>query len=848
MPKRIISYFLILTLILGLLISLPYQNIVSATSTPFTQDFEEQVPNNDFSISLDPNHFMVSHQNTATFKISSAQKRSGLLSFRCSSSAVGYWNLSYSTSAFLKYFKTYFYCGGNTAHTKNIYFYNYTLGRNKALIRYYAYYTSGSYRFGHYEAGSYVEDNTGAVDYTNNFAYSFSWNITQDNGLTIYTCPTGTKTAYANNSTAVSLGYRIDRVYMTASVTDIYFDDWNYTIATTYTGTGETESYCGDDVTAYDMQFGDIYQVYTSYPIQTDGVLIGDYNVPLNTTIRAIGLLVNVQQYINDPTLSNYQLTINGVSIGSPLCFSPYGSDFYLLYWTTATVLSNEVLSYVFEYTGSGWGNPSNPILWQVGGYSGDLDGDGDSVFYFNSSSTTWYWDWVYVAPFWFPVYRPHTTVNNQWGVDLAVTFWCDAPIPPAPDVTYENSIGLHNWKYKNETGYIYTYPDVLTTGIIVTYTLADAIDDYYIAINWSNSTGDQTMPLYLGDFPTDVLQYPDGTLSCVPVVEGRYDFCMYNIVGGGMSFGLCDNQTAWVVGNLSDITDYYLYTDPPITNQFDLYDINYKYDNPNSYTGAIAFFSDYEDYTDRGFYGADFFYEVEDGSEGSYSYRSTGTGEAEYWVLYANKNGNYVQVFPMVTHLIRMQGIIENKIWTNVRNIPYSVNGSNIVIYYQHRFLGSDIAVYDNGNYVKYVGNDQSDDFSYIDGGKTLGLHTLTLEVTQNGSLLTVASCQFTVSAGGGNGGGGGGGVLPAIAQPLGSIVGLIITIFCLLTPFIIGASIHLRTSIHPVVYTFTGGLGMAISTILGFFPVWIPLFVVACGIIVLVIFYINGSSTSSE
>jgi len=388
-----------------------------------------------------------------------------------------------------------------------------------------------------------------------------------------------------------------------------------------------------------------------------------------------------------------------------------------------------------------------------------------------------------------------------------------------------------------------------LTTGIVCSYTLGDAITDYQIVINFSNSTILGQIPFYIGDFPTDYpIDYPDGSFSCIPTVEGRYDFCLVDYVGGGMTFGNCDNLTAWVVGNLSDITDYYLYTDPPITNQFDLYSIYYTYDHPNDYDGEIAFFSDYENYQELGFSGADFSYDVTDGSTGSYTYRSTGTGEIEYWGLYANKNGNRVQVFPLVAHLIRMSGTMENKIWVNDDTIQYSPNGTNMVIYYQHRFLGSDIAVYDNGRYVRWVGNDQSDNFNYIDGGRIKGFHTLTLEVTQNGSLLEVASCTFTVSSDGGGGGGGGGGVLPVLTQPLGSIVGLIITIFCLLTPFIVGASIHLSTSIHPVIYAFTGGLGMAISTILGFFPVWIPLFVIACGIIVLIVFYLKGSTSSSE
>ena len=54
-----------------------------------------------------------------------------------------------------------------------------------------------------------------------------------------------------------------------------------------------------------------------------------------------------------------------------------------------------------------------------------------------------------------------------------------------------------------------------------------------------------------------------------------------------------------------------------------------------------------------------------------------------------------------------------------------------------------------------------------------------------------------------------------------------------------------RISLSIPPIVYAFTGGTGIAVATIMGCFPSWIPFFIVAVGIIISAIVYLVGIAT---
>lgn len=85
---------------------------------------------------------------------------------------------------------------------------------------------------------------------------------------------------------------------------------------------------------------------------------------------------------------------------------------------------------------------------------------------------------------------------------------------------------------------------------------------------------------------------------------------------------------------------------------------------------------------------------------------------------------------------------------------------------------------------------------------------------------------------------------ILPLIPQPLGSIVGLLIILFCLLAPLLIGIGVQKNTGVSIRIPTFvfaiSGGTGIAVTVILKLFPKWVPFFIIALGIISIVGAYI--------
>jgi hypothetical protein len=89
---------------------------------------------------------------------------------------------------------------------------------------------------------------------------------------------------------------------------------------------------------------------------------------------------------------------------------------------------------------------------------------------------------------------------------------------------------------------------------------------------------------------------------------------------------------------------------------------------------------------------------------------------------------------------------------------------------------------------------------------------------------------------------------IFPAVEGTLGFVIGLIITLFCLLIPFIVSKALGGNIQVPSLVYAFTCGLGLVISVAFGFFPVWVLAFMLVLGVIILVILYLMGKSSSGS
>lgn len=87
--------------------------------------------------------------------------------------------------------------------------------------------------------------------------------------------------------------------------------------------------------------------------------------------------------------------------------------------------------------------------------------------------------------------------------------------------------------------------------------------------------------------------------------------------------------------------------------------------------------------------------------------------------------------------------------------------------------------------------------------------------------------------------------GVLPDMSgNPLAPIIGLIVTVFLTLSPMIIAGSIPGNVQVPTAVYMIMGAIGVSISTLFGWFPGWVIFFLVAVGIIAMILMYFIGRS----
>ena len=90
---------------------------------------------------------------------------------------------------------------------------------------------------------------------------------------------------------------------------------------------------------------------------------------------------------------------------------------------------------------------------------------------------------------------------------------------------------------------------------------------------------------------------------------------------------------------------------------------------------------------------------------------------------------------------------------------------------------------------------------------------------------------------------------ILPNLGVTMGAIVGLIVTMFCTLSPLLVTKGLKSKHSVPPIVYAFTCCLGISVSVLLGFFPFWIIPFIVIIGVIILMIQYIiNGGGSKGD
>lgn len=694
-----------------LLMLIPINNVL-AFSINYHQTFEEQINGNQISIVLDPNHLMYSQKKSGgNFYVSSADKHSGGLSFLVGTSCIGYWNLSYSKLNYLTNFSLWFkLSSGNVGYDESLYFYNKTncLYTNPII----------EMSFG---TGGYIYYYENFIVKTLSSGYSSGWmeysfNIESVTGeCSYYYYGLAHKDGYVNNASQINSGYRIDAlaIVSNANILTLYHDDLNLTISDAY---GGTTSGCSD-FTGYvpTGRFGYGGTDVDSVHISTK------FNVPVSTTIKGIELQISENQYLADSTLSNYGCSINGVSLGNPVCIFAE-SYYYVVQWTCTVAITNQIINFDFSHTQL----ISGTQYWDVGcGVSStdDTNGDSDVGFYWQDDSVVYHWEWILGIPFFVPTYGAGTTLFAR---DLGMRFWSTGFASPQT-FNFNNTLGLANYYSYNTTGYIYDlskgYENVMGAYTLGSGSLAYTLN-LYVNGTLSHDYG----------FPIKC-RYPGSGFGFAPETIGKYRMQLN-------STHALKNVTAWVIGTRPI---YSITTNPVISDQYLSYSVTTRYNNPQGYTGGVAM-DNYKQMLNQFFTCMFQKYPIQNNETKSFAHQ-TNSSIVEYWGLYTNVNGLYNKVAD-ATHFIRIPSIYENELHTARNNYPCPINNVDslsIPIEGTHMFPGGDVRLYANTIYIASVGDNQN----IMQGfqPKKFGAFNITMYLVQNGTTVFLARCNFTVS-----------------------------------------------------------------------------------------------------
>ena len=349
------------------LLSILPENAI-ATSITYPIDFEGYTPNLPYSDS-----FMTSYKRTGSqFNVSTINPNSGTRSFYAKGTG-GWFNLTYSKTTFLTKIQWYWYrYNGNVGYNTYIGFYNKTIGhptlfstptgiiseRTKYIIL---------LKIDTYAGYMYYVDDSGTsiliasaglnqrkyfnITILNNIGdIDYCINSTIIHGISCY------PPSIYNNT-------RIDSMYIFNHGTDYeYFDDMNFTISTSYIPSGEGEGYgCGIDFSPYTEKktMVDDSTNFIEYTMTSKHYLETYYgDIKMTTRVWGVSLLIQINQYLNTNVLNDYELMINGMSIGAPDCFESYGNSYtWRLTWKISPLnvsITHDFIKLAF-YCSHGW-------------------------------------------------------------------------------------------------------------------------------------------------------------------------------------------------------------------------------------------------------------------------------------------------------------------------------------------------------------------------------------------------------------------------------------------------------------------------------------------------------------
>lgn len=795
------------------------------------------------------------HLKSTIFVVTTGSKRTGDNGFHAQ--GTGWWNFSYASDEYITAFKTFMNVGTlYDVHDTHVYFYFYNktiasgvdistkLGTSANLLKYIMvgiqieeYKTSGT-PYTAYQVGHIKSDGTWYMPYNNGLTASgfdyFKFEIYNPYGYCNYTHSIDGTTVYQYsddtvcNTTAVIENYRIDACYIIGDIEgNCYFDDVSITKSDSYAGSGAGPSVGCIDTTGL-TQVGYFGSCVSDSPSQ---YISKTYNVPVTTTILGVELQLGYDQIGDDGNIANYDLKINGMDIGMPTCdvlLSSYG----IMQWVTNMTITNNVVNFEFYHslkTGSRY--------WTVGtgcDSTTDLDGDGSMFYVQTRGEVTYEWRWFWIFPYQAPVYDAYATTVDR---DLAVRWWCNG-FPPPEGITYNytDTLGLSKYEFENATGYVYNLSKGYDT-IFGGYTLSDPLATYTLSLFIDGAE-------YTSDYYPITCRYPGSSFGFAPVSAGNYTFILYKDAVETA------NVTAWVTGTLGN---FVIRTNPPVTDQYQKYQVLWRYYESHGYPGYIGMSSLVREalnkYSDLEFTLPS----ITANTTGSYLFDSY-SSNAEYWGMYAYANSVHTKVAE-TTHTIRIPSIFSNSIKPLFPSITL---GGDEVFEIEHMFPGADVRVYVNDVFIRNVGDSQHQTVSYTPN--QAGPQFAHLILYQDGSTVLLASCNFTVTYDiPGPTEDNTFGLSSLIPENMRILVAIAIIVGFAFMPFAViytvlnklkghGIELHIPTAVMMVLTIITSITGYFLTIMWGLMPWWTLFGLLFILIIIFAIFYYTRKNESND
>ena len=411
------------------------------------------------------------------------------------------------------------------------------------------------------------------------------------------------------------------------------------------------------------------------------------YKVPSTINATGFDLLVGTKMKQYDDDLTNYDLYINGESMGNPTEWKEYGNK-HVLRWefSIPKVITNSLI--LFEL----WHDVPIPVsFWDVGVGCNYADMDGDGVAQFKYSNT-----------------YPNGAFDGTTLIyDIAYQLYFNtfSFVEDVLDITYDSITTI------DESHYV-------GLSVPLTYTLqtSNMVYDNYVRI-WNDDTDTEIAINSMQGFPY-LCQNQIETIGFVPLVSANYTAHLYiNDVD-------VDNISFFVNEHVNP--DMYVYTYPEPSKVGQEIRVIYNFDHPSDKNGAIFLctYPNLNSYVSVNY--------LLDGDSGFWC-ETHNTAGIYYYILAVDTTGN--GTYGIVDNGIHRHTVVSeqgNNFFTlGSNNIRLSLEGTGTqTVTGESNLISGNCYIYDNNKLIKTI---TESPFFYPYDIYTAGLHSVEMRLVTN-------------------------------------------------------------------------------------------------------------------